>query len=192
MEKFYQYLGAKKIVDSERKISSFPRRLNRKKKRRINDLEERAALSTGNGKQAEEKKGLEIERLLSLELDRFLPASMDAVLSGLLDRSCSRRAICCELFVTCRPRRDRNQAVKRATSRAACVPCDPGNPLRKLILMDWKLCPFHLSCASFQTAWLILLARSFQRLPCNTWINVAFVCLFSSFFFFHYVSLVMK
>lgn len=28
--------------------------------------------------------------------------------------------------------------------RHACVPCDPGNPLRKLILMDWKLCPFHL------------------------------------------------
>lgn len=105
---------------------------------------------------------------------------MDTVLSRLLDRSCSRRPICCELFVTCRPRRNRNQAVKRATSRAACVPCDPG--LRKLILMDWKLCPFHLSCASFQTAWLILLARSFQRLPCNTWINV--VCLFSSFFFF--------
>lgn len=28
--------------------------------------------------------------------------------------------------------------------RHACVPCDLGNPLRKLILMDWKLCPFHL------------------------------------------------
>lgn len=71
----------------------------------------------GKKREREKKSGRNRGRLLSRQLDRFLPVQWIAVLSR-LDRSCSCRAICCELFVACRPR-NRNHRWNPATSRAA-------------------------------------------------------------------------
>lgn len=45
--------GEENVIDSERKKSPLLRDRIKKKRRKINDLEESAALSTGNGKRAE-------------------------------------------------------------------------------------------------------------------------------------------
>lgn len=72
--------GEENVIDSERKKSPLLRDRIKKKRRKINDLEESAALSTGNGKRAEgrgrkkkSKSSRNRGRLLSWQLDRFLP-----------------------------------------------------------------------------------------------------------------------